>query len=52
MNWPQHLYSPTDTSANMAAMAITQANAANLTVAWHFAPGKGPPGLQAYTVGG
>jgi outer membrane protein assembly factor BamB len=44
VNWPQYLYSPAHTSANMAATAITPANAASLTLAWQFTPGKAPVG--------
>lgn len=40
-NWPQYLGSPDHTSANMAATAITPANAASLTRAWRFSPGSG-----------
>ena len=38
MNWPQYLYSPAHSSANMAATTITPANAASLTLAWQFSP--------------
>jgi polyvinyl alcohol dehydrogenase (cytochrome) len=41
VNWPQYLYSPDHSSANMAATAITTANAASLTRAWQFSPGTG-----------
>jgi outer membrane protein assembly factor BamB len=38
VNWPQYLYSPAHASDNAAATAITPANAASLTLAWHFSP--------------
>lgn len=41
-NWPRYLYSPKHTSANLAATALTPANAATLTRAWQFSPGRGP----------
>jgi polyvinyl alcohol dehydrogenase (cytochrome) len=41
VNWPQYLYSLDHSSANMAATAITTANAASLTRAWQFSPGTG-----------
>jgi polyvinyl alcohol dehydrogenase (cytochrome) len=41
VNWPQYLYSPTHTSVNTAATAITTANAASLTRAWQFSPATG-----------
>src|SRR5215831_21077107 len=44
VNWPQYLYSPDHTSANMAATAITPANAASLKVACKFNPGRSPVG--------
>jgi outer membrane protein assembly factor BamB len=40
VNWPQYLYSPAHSSANLAATAITPANAASLTRAWQFVPGQ------------
>ena len=47
VNWPQYLYSPGHTSANLAATAITPANAASLTPAWQFKPPKAPIGSLA-----
>ena len=40
VNWPQYLYSPAHSSADAAATTITPANAARLTLEWHFSPSK------------
>lgn len=44
VNWPQYLYSAGHSSDDTAATAITPANAASLTLAWQFSPGKAPIG--------
>ena len=52
VNWPQYLYSPEHTSDNLAATAITPANASSLKLLWAFAPPASPvTGLSGFYSG-
>jgi len=52
VNWPQYLYSAKHTSDNVAATAITPANAAHLRLLWTFAPPASPvTGLSGFYSG-
>jgi outer membrane protein assembly factor BamB len=48
VNWPQYLYSAAHTSDDVAATAITPANASGLSLAWKFTPSPGPDGLGGF----
>lgn len=48
INWPSYLDGPLHNSYAAQATAITPANAAKLTEAWHFMPGKPPVKALGY----
>jgi polyvinyl alcohol dehydrogenase (cytochrome) len=48
VNWPQYLFSAQHTSQNSSATVITTANAAQVSLAWKFAPPTAPSGLGGF----